>query len=67
MFVFRIVRTKAMALILGPTGFGLLGALRFDCRIDAEPGRDGRDQYSGVRQIAEAVGRPVTPNALPAR
>src|SRR5438034_10313387 len=52
---FRIVRTKAMALLLGPSGVGLLGLYSsiYDmATIFAGMGLNS----SGVRQIAEAVG-----------
>ena len=53
--VMRIVRTKALALLLGPAGFGLFGLYQsiaglFQCI--AEMGINS----SGVRQIAAAVG-----------
>jgi PST family polysaccharide transporter len=52
---FRIVRTKAMALILGPTGFGLLGL--YDSIAELTRSLAGMGvKTSGVRQIAEAVG-----------
>ena len=52
---FRIVRTKAMALILGPTGFGLLGL--YDSIAELTRSLAGMGvKNSGVRQIAEAVG-----------
>jgi PST family polysaccharide transporter len=50
-----LVRTKAMALMLGPGGFGLMGALSTIAdlaRTIAELGINS----SGVRQIAEAAG-----------
>ncbi len=52
---FGIIRTKAMALILGPTGvglFGLYGSVYDVARTFAGLGIN----TSGVRQIAEAVG-----------
>jgi antigen flippase len=53
--VFRVVRTKAMALILGPAGFGLLGI--YGSIADVAQSLAGMGiQNSGVRQIAEAVG-----------
>jgi len=53
--IFRIVRTKAMALILGPTGFGLLGL--YDSIAELTRSLAGMGvKNSGVRQIAEAVG-----------
>ena len=59
-----LVRTKAMAMLLGPAGFGLMGvftAIADLARSVAEMGINS----SGVRQIAE---RPVraTPSASPA-
>jgi enterobacterial common antigen flippase len=52
---FRIVRTKAMALLLGPTGFGLLGL--YDSVAELTRSLAGMGiKNSGVRQIAEAVG-----------
>jgi enterobacterial common antigen flippase len=52
---FRILRTKAMALILGPSGVGLLGI--FDSIAELTRSIAGMGVYaSGVRQIAEAVG-----------
>ena len=50
-----IVRTKAMAVLLGPAGFGLMGvftSIADLARTAAEMGINS----SGVRQIAEAVG-----------
>ncbi|MFO1152674.1 MAG: O-antigen translocase [Rhodospirillales bacterium] len=50
-----IVRTKAMALLLGPAGFGLMGiygSIADLARSAAEMGINS----SGVRQIAEAAG-----------
>jgi PST family polysaccharide transporter len=52
---FRIVRTKAMALILGPTGFGLLGLYDSIAELTRSVAGMGV-KTSGVRQIAEAVG-----------
>jgi antigen flippase len=50
-----IFRTKAMALLLGPAGFGLLGL--FSSVADVVQSLAGMGiQSSGVRQIAEAVG-----------
>ena len=52
---FRIVRAKAMALLLGPTGFGLFsiyGSVLSVAQGVTEMGINS----SGVRQIAEAVG-----------
>ena len=39
-----IVRTKATAVLLGPAGFGLLGAVQLDCRPRQERCDDGRQQ-----------------------
>jgi enterobacterial common antigen flippase len=53
--IIGIARTKVLALLLGPSGIGLLGVLTsvFDlARSVAQLGLHG----SGVRQIAEAVG-----------
>ena len=53
--IISMVRTKALAVLLGPAGYGLLGAfgLIVDlARTAAQLGVNG----SGVRQIAEAVG-----------
>src|SRR5690349_17840353 len=50
-----LVRTKAMSLLLGPTGFGLMGvygSIADLARSIAEMGINS----SGVRQIAAAVG-----------
>jgi enterobacterial common antigen flippase len=50
-----MVRTKAMALLLGPAGIGLLGVYNSICDITRTVA--GMGIYnSGVRQIAEAVG-----------
>ena len=50
-----IIRTKAMALILGPAGVGLLGL--YGSIADLAQGIAGMGiNSSGVRQIAEAVG-----------
>lgn len=52
---FGIVRTKAMALLLGPTGVGLMGL--YSSIADLTENLAGLGiQSSGVRQIAEAVG-----------
>jgi PST family polysaccharide transporter len=52
---FRVLRTKAMALILGPSGVGLIGI--FESISDLTRSIAGMGVYaSGVRQIAEAVG-----------
>jgi PST family polysaccharide transporter len=53
--VFRVVRTKAIALILGPTGVGLFGL--YSSLVDLTRCISGMGiNSSGVRQIAEAVG-----------
>ncbi|MBK8814691.1 MAG: O-antigen translocase [Methylococcaceae bacterium] len=50
-----MVRTKAMAVILGPTGFGLMGL--YSSILDLTQSIVGMGiNSSGVRQIAEAVG-----------
>jgi PST family polysaccharide transporter len=50
-----IVRTKAMAVLLGPAGVGLLGV--YGSIVDlAQSGASLGTSSSGVRQIAEAVG-----------
>ncbi len=52
---FRIIRTKALALILGPTGVGLFGV--YSSLTDLVRCVSGLGiNSSGVRQIAEAVG-----------
>jgi antigen flippase len=52
---FGVVRTKAMALILGPVGVGFMGL--YNSISDLAFGLAGLGlQSSGVRQIAEAVG-----------
>jgi antigen flippase len=52
---FSIVRTKAMALFLGPSGVGLMGL--FSSIADLSQNIAGMGiNSSGVRQIAEAVG-----------
>jgi PST family polysaccharide transporter len=53
--VFSIVRTKAMALLLGPTGVGLLGIYTSIADLVRNLAGLGINS-SGVRQIAEAVG-----------
>ncbi|MDB6109036.1 MAG: hypothetical protein JWR69_786 [Pedosphaera sp.] len=53
--VFGIVRTKAMALMLGPTGVGLLGLYGSVSDLTRTIAGMGVNT-SGVRQIAEAVG-----------
>lgn len=50
-----IVRTKAMAILLGPAGFGLFGLYGSVADITASIAGMGINN-SGVRQIAEAVG-----------
>ncbi|HKT23264.1 MAG TPA: O-antigen translocase [Terriglobales bacterium] len=51
----RIVRTKAMAMLLGPAGFGLAGL--YSSLSDLSQSIAGMGvNSSGVRQIAEAVG-----------
>jgi PST family polysaccharide transporter len=50
-----IVRTKAMALILGPAGFGLMGAFSAVADVARSLAAMGISN-SGVRQIAESVG-----------
>lgn len=53
--VFGILRTKAMAVLLGPAGVGLIGV--FSSVADLAQSLAGMGlQSSGVRQIAEAVG-----------
>ena len=52
---FGIVRTKAMAVLLGPSGVGLMGL--YSSVADVTQSLAGMGiQSSGVRQIAEAVG-----------
>lgn len=50
-----IVRTKAMAVFLGPAGFGLLGALTSIADLMRSVAELGINS-SGVRQIAQAAG-----------
>ena len=50
-----IVRTKAMALFLGPAGFGLMGLYGSIADLAQSIAGMGINS-SGVRQIAEAVG-----------
>jgi PST family polysaccharide transporter len=50
-----IVRTKAMALILGPSGYGLLNVYGVIMQLTSIAAGMGINM-SGVRQIAEAVG-----------
>ncbi|MGZ5385677.1 MAG: oligosaccharide flippase family protein, partial [Acidimicrobiia bacterium] len=50
-----IVRTKAMAMFLGPAGFGLMGLYGSIADVVASIAGMGVNS-SGVRQIAEAVG-----------
>lgn len=53
--VFGVIRTKAMALILGPAGVGLMGV--YGSVADVAQSLAGMGiQSSGVRQIAEAAG-----------
>src|SRR5690349_14029060 len=53
--VVRIVRNKAMAVLLGPAGFGLAGL--YSSLSDLSQSIAGMGvNSSGVRQIAEAVG-----------
>lgn len=53
--LFGIVRTKAMALFLGPAGVGVMGL--YNSVAELTQGIAGMGvQSSGVRQIAEAVG-----------
>ena len=51
----RIVRTKAMALLLGPAGVGLMGVYESIANLAQSIAGLGINS-SGVRQIAEAVG-----------
>jgi PST family polysaccharide transporter len=53
--LFGIVRTKAMALLLGPTGVGLMGIYSSIADLVRSLAGLGINS-SGVRQIAEAVG-----------
>ena len=53
--VFRMVRTKAFALIVGPSGIGLLGLYGSILDIARNIATMGLNS-SGVRQIAESVG-----------
>jgi PST family polysaccharide transporter len=50
-----IIRTKAMALLLGPTGFGLMGLYSSIADLTQSVAGMGLNS-SGVRQIAEAAG-----------
>jgi len=50
-----IVRTKAMAILLGPAGFGLMGAFTSIADLARSVAEMGINS-SGVRQIAEAAG-----------
>ena len=52
---FGIIRTKVMALLLGPSGVGLLGLYSSVCDVTRSLAGMGVNN-SGVRQIAEAVG-----------
>src|SRR5579872_6594207 len=51
----RILRTKAMAVLLGPSGFGLFG-IYGSIEMLAENVAGMGVNSSGVRQIAEAAG-----------
>ena len=53
--VFSIVRTKVMAVLLGPSGYGLMGIYDSICGMTRTVAGVGINT-SGVRQIAEAVG-----------
>jgi len=53
--LFTLVRTKAMALLLGPSGIGLLGVYSSIADLVRSIAGLGINT-SGVRQIAEAVG-----------
>ena len=53
--VFAMVRTKVMALLLGPAGIGLFGLYSSICDLTRSVAGLGINS-SGVRQIAEAVG-----------
>jgi O-antigen/teichoic acid export membrane protein len=53
--VVGIVRTKAMAVLLGPSGFGLFGLYGSIANLTQSIAGIGINS-SGVRQIAEAVG-----------
>jgi len=53
--VIGIIRTKAMALLLGPAGFGLMGLYGSIANMAQSIAGMGINS-SGVRQIAEAVG-----------
>src|ERR1700688_1274296 len=50
-----IVRTKVMAMLLGPAGFGLFGVYGSIANLTQSVAGMGINS-SGVRQIAEAVG-----------
>ena len=50
-----IVRTKAMAVLLGPAGFGLMGVYGSIASLAQSIAEMGINS-SGVRQIAETVG-----------
>ncbi|MFU0507203.1 O-antigen translocase [Pseudaminobacter sp. NGMCC 1.201702] len=52
---FSIIRNKAMAVLLGPEGVGLIGLYTSICDLAQTLGGLGV-QASGVRQIAESVG-----------
>ncbi|MGH9161626.1 MAG: O-antigen translocase, partial [Vicinamibacteraceae bacterium] len=51
---FRILRAKAMAVLLGPAGVGMMGL--YNAALDLTQSVGLGLQNSGVRQIAEAVG-----------
>ncbi|MGH7991729.1 MAG: oligosaccharide flippase family protein, partial [Limisphaerales bacterium] len=53
--VFAVVRTKVMAVLLGPAGIGLFGLYSSICDLTRSVAGLGINS-SGVRQIAEAVG-----------
>lgn len=49
-----VVRTKALAMLLGPAGYGVLGALTLIAELARSVAQVGLNS-SGVRQIADAV------------
>ena len=53
--LFSVLRTKAMAVLLGPAGFGLMGAFTTIADLMRSVAEMGINN-SGVRQIAEAAG-----------
>ena len=53
--IIGIIRTKALALLLGPAGFGLIGVFGSIADLARSVAEMGINN-SGVRQIAEAVG-----------